>query len=238
MIRIAKKVTILLYTSAAAAFMFPAISASGEHMIKVREIEFRGLKYLAKNEIIRKIDVRADETGITLDNDALIKVLKGTAMIRDFTIARGGDRLLIHIVEKKPYAALAMRRGDRLLPFEVDEKFNVISRDIIYSRENPLIIIGQGDAVDGQLQKHVIRLCSLLKMVEKSDPGLFSQISELSFIDKSSIIVVLSRRKTRFELQPDMTGFNRLKHVTGYFDRISYYPDRLTISGKAAIMKP
>lgn len=216
----------------------PAGSDLSGNVMKVKEIEFRGLVNVTKYEIVRKTDARAGSDGITLNTDTLARVLKEMPIIEQFSISNSGDRMVVRVTEKKPYATLAVKRGNRLIPFEVDDRFRVISRDVIYGTGNPLIIIGPGDMSGGSLKEHVKRLCGLLKEMEKSRGDLISQISEMTLEGPGSLQVALHNRKTRFFITPDRAGFNRLYHMSGYLDWLRYYPGRVYVTGTAAVIKP
>ncbi|MFC1669562.1 hypothetical protein ACFL20_04165 [Spirochaetota bacterium] len=215
--------------SITALVIMSGMAVNADNTIKVRAIEFKGLKYITKYEILKSTRVKADKGGIVIDVESLKKSLKNIALIKKYKVAISNGKMKISIVEKKPHLYLAVRKGKRIIPFEIDGNNKIISMKRIYHPAKPVIVIDDNEIIKGKLSKRARGICRLAEYLSKSEKRLYNEINEIFLTVHGKLKVKLNGRRTIFYLNADRASFIRLKYITGYMDRKRYYSDKLNI---------
>ncbi|PKL37598.1 MAG: hypothetical protein CVV44_14720 [Spirochaetae bacterium HGW-Spirochaetae-1] len=202
-----------------------------------RSIEFQGLVYMSKYDIIKKVRAATTGKGILVDMDSLKSILGGLPMIEDYTISTKGDRLIVRVKEKIPSFPVAVTDGATTLLLEFDENYSLISKGKIYSEDSPLTLIGREDIRSGVLSERVRRLHELCAWTKGAFPSLYRELSELSPGPSDLIRVKLKGRRTEMNMKAGKGNIRRLNYITGYLDRIKYYPEKLDINGNMIVIR-
>jgi hypothetical protein len=196
---------------------------------KVKAIEFRGLKYLSKFEIINGTITRVEDDYFVVDIDSLSSLLKENKMIASYRIAVEGTSIRIAIVENEPVFLLCVRKDKKTMFFEIDRSFKVISHMRVHAYDKPLIILSPEDINGGRLSGRVLDFLKLLQALQADNVRVYDEISEVDLSDFESVRLYLHGRKTTFIVSPSWGSFNRLNYFVAYLDRINYYPDVLKL---------
>ncbi|OHD71013.1 MAG: hypothetical protein A2W19_08335 [Spirochaetes bacterium RBG_16_49_21] len=218
-------------------FLFPASApAWPDRILKVKAVEFRGLKLLSKYDIIRGVRLKSSGNGIIIDADSLNEALAGNYFIETYRIEERGPSLIITIAEKKPHLIVAVEKGGTSLIYELDSGYRILSRNDVHAVKVPILHISERDARDDLQQSAVRRLFAVLDRVKRNNAPIYRELSEI-YLDEEKIRILLRGRKTDFILRPDESDFIKLRCITGYCDRRRQYPDRIIIAGNAAIIR-
>ena len=204
---------------------------------KFKTIEFRGLKYLSKFELIDNVAIRIDSDGIVIDIDSLERVLGKNLMVKTFRLINEGDRLVIVIIENEPVFLLGLKKDKRIILFEIDKSLKVISYNRAHVYDKALIVIPQRDVINGVLSKRIQDLIKLLLQLEESGLKICGEICEIDLSNRKWARLTLRRRRTTFFLTPDRYNFYKLNYFAAYLDSIRYYPDTLQVFDEFVIMR-
>ncbi|MCP4129393.1 MAG: hypothetical protein GY754_00115 [bacterium] len=147
---------------------------------------------------------------------------------------------------------------------ELNSRFEIISENIIRTGTLPLILIEEGDLVTNddsgkssfvgrKVSQRVKDCIGLLRQLKKKDLILYKEIAEVYLQKNRQVKVVLRGRKTEFYLKLNeksrkdiirnslnrqlTTGMVRLKYITGYLDRLKFYPPSVIIYDDMAVIK-
>jgi hypothetical protein len=222
-------------------FVFCAIDSctafAFRNVRRVKAIEFRGLKYLSKYEIIGGTITRVEDDYFVVDIDSLSSLLKKNQMVASHRIAIEGENIKIAIVENEPAFLLCVRKKKRVIFFELDRGFKVISYMRVHAYDKPLIIISEEDIDGGRLSGRVIGFLRLLQDLQADNMRIYDEISEIELGDLDNVRLRLHGRKTECIISPTWKSFNRLNYVVAYLDRIKYYPDVLKLFCRFVIIR-
>jgi hypothetical protein len=207
----------------------PCTAYAFRNVRRVKAIEFRGLKYLSKYEIIGGTITRVEDDYFVVDIDSLSSLLKKNQMVASYRIAIEGENIKIAIVENEPAFLLCVRKKKRVIFFELDRGFKVISYMRVHAYDKPLIIISEEDIEGGRLSGRVIGFLRLLQDLQADNMRIYDEISEIELGDLDNVRLRLHGRKTECIISPTWKSFNRLNYVVAYLDRIKYYPDVLKL---------
>lgn len=203
----------------------------------VKGIEFRGLNFLPKYEIIDEIGARVQGDWIVINIDLLKRALEKISIIKTYRITEEEDRLIITVIERKPNYLLALKKGERLVPFELDSELNIISVNRVYDSSNPLIMISNKEIVNRKLSHRLECFLKLLDEISVNNSLLYRELLEIDLTDFPKAIILLNSRESRFITIPNEKNFYRLHYVVGYLDSIRYYPDTMYIFKNSGLIK-
>ncbi|HQP47964.1 MAG TPA: hypothetical protein PKX12_04480 [Spirochaetota bacterium] len=212
-------------------------SWSFQDVRKVSRIEFRGLKYLSKYEIVSRVEMRVVQGGFIINMGSLNNVLGSMPMVQSFRVAEDNGGVVVAVVEREPAFIFAVQRSKHVLPFEVDEYFRVLSVGRVHDDERPVIIIHDDDLVDGDLSRRVKNFAGYLRHVEDRQPVFFRELSEISIVEPEHVSFMLRNRATRFYVAPGESSMDSVKRLVSYFDAVQYYPKVARIFGDMAVTK-
>jgi len=204
---------------------------------KIKTIEFKGLKYLSKYEIIKMIDIRWKKNNIIIDIESLKKALEKLSLIKRYRIKILKKHLLVIIDERNPKFLLAVRDNIRIIPFELDENLRIISLNRVHAFDKPLIIISDAEIIDGEISPELKKFLHLLLEVKYSNLAIFKEISEIDFSNNKKIKLLLKGRRTCITMRAKLENFFKLNYAIGYFDNSMYYPKTLEISDNSVLFK-
>ncbi len=210
---------------------------AAEDIKKVKELEFRGIEKISKYDLLKKVRLKVEGESIIIDIDSLRKVLEDHSLIDKYKIEIGGRRVVITINEKKIFMTIAVKKGTRIIPFEVDGNFEIIAGGKLYSKARPVIIFSGKFISDSRISAAVKRICRFINSLKFKQKEIYREISEVHIVKSDLIRLFLLGRPTQFELRPDEDSFLKLKNITAYLDKIEFYPDKILIMENVALVR-
>jgi hypothetical protein len=223
---------------ALAVSMFAGTDGSAlRNVKKVTSIEFRGLKYLSRYEIISAVPAKIERDGIVIDVDGLREYLKGSPYVKSFRVKEERGRIAVTVTENEPALVIALKKKGAIISFELDERLRILSSRGVSAFDRPVIIISEDDTPGGELSRRVKGLLSLVLELGRRGLPVFREIDEIDLSAKPNAVVKLRGRKTRFVVEPDREHLSALNYIAGYLDGRGRYPDEVVYCGNSAVMK-
>ncbi len=219
------------------AAVFSVDAAALRTIKKVRSLEFQGLKYLTRYEIIASVEARAENDGIVIDVDGLRDFLRSSAYVKSFTLKEERDRIVITVIENEPAFVLALKKNGTILTVEMDDNLLLIPSKEMHGFDRPVIIVPQEEMGVGGLSRRIKNMLSLLAEAKKSGLPLYREIDEIDMSNGPMASIRLRGRGTRFTVEMDRDHLYALNSIAGYLDAARRYPDQVVYCGKAAVMK-
>ncbi len=240
MMNIAKKIgngLMLLFAITSISFYYNTAMASSD-IRTVKVIEFKNLYYLSKYEIIDKVNVTIKGKDIIIDIDTLEKALQENSLVKSFRISENQGRLTVTVDENEPVFLLALKKGEKLIPFELDGNYRIISLSRVHAFNMPLIVVTEDEMKEEEPSSGLKNLLAMLKGFSDDDLSkLLREISEIDLTDMHKARILLNGRRTAFLMEPTKDNFYKLNYSVGYFDRIRYYPETFVIADGQGIIK-
>ena len=171
-------------------------------LMKVKEVEFKGLRFLSKNELVEKIDIRYDGNLFIIDLKSLERGFKNFPLIKKFSITETGQRLVITIIENDPQFLLAFRDENYFIPFEMDAQFRIISVKRVHLFNKPVIVISKSEIRKGKSSNRLKNFFKLMEELADINLSVYNEIVEIDLTDFHRAVILLKDRKTRFILKP------------------------------------
>jgi hypothetical protein len=223
----------------AVMLIFMAVAAgpsAAEDIRRVKAMEFRGLKYLTKYDIIRGVRLKAVQQGIVVDMDSLKHALANNSFIQGYRMDEREGGLIITVSEKHPAYVVVMSKGEKSVIYELDSSRTIISMNDVHAADLPILYISGRDIGIEALQGGIKRLFTVLDRVRAAHAPVYRELSEVYF-DGARVRILLRGRRTEFLMMPDENDFIKLRYIAGYLDRARHYPDEIVISGTAAVIR-
>ncbi|MBN1534573.1 MAG: hypothetical protein JXA20_18010 [Spirochaetes bacterium] len=213
-----------------------AQGASAVQVMTVENVEIRGLRYQSRSELLRGVKMTAVPGGIAVDLDTLRSALGDSRMLKTSEIRTSGRTLVIEVEEREPARIAALRRGDRLVPLELDADFTIISVNRIHGKLGPAVILEDADMVKGTVSDEIRDIYRLLDRVRSLCPGLYGEISDVRRRGDGNLVVRLNGRRTAFVVAPEAVQFSRLRFIVGYIDARRMRPRRAALADTRALI--
>ncbi len=204
------------------------------NVIRVETIDFRGLNYLSKYEIIRDVPVKLEENAIIIDVDALKKVLDSSRMIKSFKIVQKEGKLVVFVVENKPAFLVALEKDSRLIPFELDDSLNILSASTIHADDIPLVVISEKDIIQNRFSERILRVFQIIRYLRSNEVPLLREITEIDCTHMNFIRVKVNGRRTVFTCNSKTGHFMTINYILGYLDSKGSYPDKILVDDRMA----
>ncbi|GEM_PF-418406 len=204
---------------------------------RVKAIEFRGVQYLSRYEILGDTVARIENDYLVVDIDSLSARLNENPMVASFRIVIDGDRLRIIVVENEPMFIIAVKREKRLHLFELDRELSVISRERVHTHDSPLIILSESDVQRGNISRRIVEFLELLRELESQQLAVYGEIAEIHLYDFEETRLYLRGRRTAFILNPSWESFQRLNDCVAYLDSRGYYPDMVKVYARFVVLQ-
>ncbi|HSV95548.1 MAG TPA: hypothetical protein VLM75_01295 [Spirochaetota bacterium] len=204
---------------------------------KVRGIEFKGLYYLSRYEVLKQVAYRVDGDALVIDLGTLREGLDKMALIKKYSINEEGDRLTVVIEENVPVYVVVLDRDDALVPVELDAGLRVLSTGTIHAAERPIIVASAGELAGGRPSPRLRKTLETLSELEKNGMPVLREIEEIDMIEYPRLRVLLKGRRTVHTLEIDRGSFHTLNALVGYLDATRYYPARSEVRPGAAVLK-
>jgi len=214
---------------------FPLFSS--QDIIKVGSIEFRGLHYLTKKEIVSGSRIKSLNDGILVDLNSVREVLGKSSIVKKYDVFQDRNRLIISVLEKKPLMVIALVDEKRTDVFEIDMQLRVISKKRLFSGKKPVIFFDKKFFPKGNIMTEIKNISYLFNRLKQNNMSIYDEISEIYYKGNEKISLFLSGRKTEFILKSEEKNFFRLQYITGYLDWIRYYPVMLNINENMLLIR-
>ena len=217
--------------------LYNSFAFASRDIRRVKVIEFRDLYYLSKYEIIDKVDVIVKGDEIIIDVDSLTGVLGRHPLVKTFKIIEKENRLIISVLENEPVFLLALRKGNRLILFEFDERFRLLCINKAHALKMPLIIVTEDEINGKRLSSGLKKFLSLLLELSEDKLSVLEEISEIDLTGMPEAKILLNERRTTITFHPTKKNFYKLNYSVAYFDRIRYYPETMEIVNGLGVLK-
>lgn len=216
-------------------FLVMPAMAYADDIKKFKSIEFKGLNYLTKYEIINKINIKTASDGFVLSIKELENYLSSNKLISKFNLITENEKLVIIITENEPAYIFLLKNENGLVPFEIDAHLKLLSLNKIHKVKAP-VIISEKDIKGNTVSTNVNNVIDLLNNVSRIFPGLYNQIREIDMTGEYLNIKIYGRL---FDVivKPTMDNFKKLNYSIGYFDSIGIYPKAIAILDGPAILR-
>jgi len=223
----------ILLCMAISVFDVQSVYAVG-NVVRVKTIDFRGLNYLSKYEIIRDVPVKLEEDSIIVDVDALETVLSTSRMIKSFRVVEKDGKLVVFVVENKPAFLVALKKGSRLVPFELDDALNILSAGTVHADDIPLVVVSEKDIIQSRFSERILRVFQIIRYLRSNEVPLLREITEIDCTHMNFIQVKVNGRRTVFTCHSKTKHFMTINYILGHLDSKGSYPDKILVDDRMA----
>ncbi len=228
------------FAALACAIIFTALpydrAEAARELRRVRGIEFKGLKYLSRYEVLRQVSYRVDGDFLLIDLGTLRDGLDKMSMVKTYAINGDGDRLVVVIEENVPTHVVVLEGDGVLVPVELDAAMRVLSTGTIHAVERPVIVASAGDMEGGGPSPRLLKTLRTLSEIEKSGIPVMRELEEVDIVEYPRSRVLLKGRRTVFTLEIDRGSIQALNALVGYLDAARRYPARSEVRPGAAVL--
>ncbi|HOP29444.1 MAG TPA: hypothetical protein PK293_05540 [Spirochaetota bacterium] len=216
-------------------FLSPALYA--EKIEFFEKIEFRGAKNLDRYDVIRMSRAKADEKGIIIDTDSLKEVLEKNIMVKNSSLSREGNSLVVEIVEKYPLFTALLVDKQQSIPVLLDEKMNIVESGLFFRTDMPIIILSREYADSAEGKNTLLSVFELLMALKNGNGAFADELEEVMIDSPAELKVKLRKRKTLFVIKNELNGFLRLEKTAAYLDASARYPEYLDLRGNMVLVR-
>ena len=203
----------------------------------VKGVEFQGLKYLSRWEILALAAYRIEGDSLVIDLGSLREGLDKMPMVRRYALEEKDGRLSVTVEENVPAYVVLLDGGGPLMPLELDGGMRVLSTGTIHAVGRPLILAGAGDMAGGAPSARLRGIISTLSRLEAEGLPVMREIEEVDMTSHPQIRIRLKGRPTVFTLDIGGASFRTLSVLAGYLDAARYYPAKAKVRPEAAVLK-
>lgn len=204
---------------------------------RVKGIEFNGLKYLSRYEILGHAAYRVDGDSIVIDVASLRYGLDRMPMVRRYALEEKDGRLAVVVEENEPAHLVLFDGNGRLVPVEFDAGMRVLSTGMIHAAERPVVVAASRDLAEGGPSGRLRGALAVLSELEAKGLPVMREIEEVDMTAYPRMRVKLKGRPTVFTLEMDRANFRALNMLVGYLDASARYPARSEVRAQAAVLK-
>jgi len=204
---------------------------------RVRGIEFKGLRYLGRYELLKRVSYRVEGDSLVIDLGTLRDGLDQMPMVKRYTIGDEDGMLAVVIEENVPAHVVVLDTDGTLVPVELDAGMRVLSTGSIHAVERPVIVVPAGDMAGGRPSARLRKTIGTLSEIERHGMPVSREIEEIDIVEYPRARVQLKGRRTVFTLEIDRGSFQALNALVGYLDAARYYPARSEVRPGAAVLK-
>lgn len=203
----------------------------------VGSVEFHGLKSLASREILNGVPHRVQGDGVVLDVDAMRDALRKNPYVRDFTMRKEGNKLVVEVQEREPAFIVAIKKGRAVTAVEVDGSLRVLSVNHARGRDVPVVIVG-GAAMSGKgLSERLEAVLGMLGEINRGRLAVYREIDEIDLTDYPYASILLRGRRTTFKVRVREQDLLRLNYLAGFLDGAGWYPREAFDCGDFVVLK-
>ena len=152
------------------------------------KIQFSGIDTILETDLKKAAGLTGTEKWGKIDKDALLQRITNYPIVAEAHILKKNpDKVLIDIIERKPVGVLLATVGSRTIPMEIDKTGTVFK---VASQKTPQtlpVISGlsfQTIRAGMKVHKQLVPLFKQLDILQKKNPALLSEISEMKIEQK------------------------------------------------------
>jgi hypothetical protein len=231
-----KNATVMVCALLGMSLAGPGGRAAGDVRL-VGSVEFHGLKSLGSREILSGVPHRVRGDGVVLDVDAMKDALGKNPYVRDFTMRKEGNKLVVEVQEREPAFILAIKKGRAVTAVEVDGSLRVLSVNHARGRDVPVVLVNGAGMSDGGLSKRLESVLGMLAEINLGKLAVYREIEEIDLTDYPHASILLRGRRTAFKVRARERDFMRLNYLAGFLDGAGWYPREAFDCGGFVVMK-
>ena len=152
------------------------------------KIQFSGIDTILEADMKKAVGLTGTEKWGKLDKDVLLHRITSYPLVAEARVAKKyPDKVLIEIAERKPVGVLLATVGGRTIPMEIDKTGTVFKVAAKQDRQALPIISGlsfQNIRAGMKVHKQLVPLFKQLELLQKKNPALLSEISEMKIEQK------------------------------------------------------
>ena len=152
------------------------------------KIQFSGIDTILEADMKKAVGLTGTEKWGKLNKDVLLHRITSYPLVAEARVVKKyPDKVLIEIAERKPVGVLLATVGGRTIPMEIDKTGTVFKVAAKQDRQELPIISGlsfQNIRAGMKVHKQLVPLFKQLELLQKKNPALLSEISEMKIEQK------------------------------------------------------
>ena len=152
------------------------------------KIQFSGIDTILEADMKKAVGLTGTEKWGKLNKDVLLHRITSYPLVAEARVVKKyPDKVLIEIAERKPVGVLLAKVGGRTIPMEIDKTGTVFKVAAKQDRQALPIISGlsfQNIRAGMKVHKQLVPLFKQLELLQKKNPALLSEISEMKIEQK------------------------------------------------------
>ena len=152
------------------------------------KIQFSGIDTILEADMKKAVGLTGTEKWGKLNKDVLLHRITSYPLVAEARVVKKyPDKVLIEIAERKPVGVLLATVGGRTIPMEIDKTGTVFKVAAKQDRQALPIINGlsfQNIRAGMKVHKQLVPLFKQLELLQKKNPALLSEISEMKIEQK------------------------------------------------------
>ena len=173
------------------------------------KIQFSGIDTILEADLKKEAGLTGAEKWGRLNKDVLLHRITSYPIVAEARVVKKyPDKVLIDIIERKPVAVLLATVGERTIPMEIDKTgtvFKVASKKD--SQALPVVsgLSFQTIRAGMRVHKQLVPLFMQLDLLQKKNPALLSEISEMKIEQKKygGFDLILYPVRTKIKVHTD-----------------------------------
>ena len=153
------------------------------------KIQFSGIDTILEADMKKAVGLTGTEKWGKLNKDVLLHRITSYPLVAEARVVKKyPDKVLIEIAERKPVGVLLATVGGRTIPMEIDKTGTVFKVAAKQDRQALPIISGlsfQNIRAGMKVHKQLVPLFKQLELLQKKNPALLSEISEMKIEQKN-----------------------------------------------------
>ena len=152
------------------------------------KIQFSGIDTILEADMKKAVGLTGTEKWGKLNKDVLLHRITSYPLVAEARVVKKyPDKVLIELAERKPVGVLLATVGGRTIPMEIDKTGTVFKVAAKQDRQALPIISGlsfQNIRAGMKVHKQLVPLFKQLELLQKKNPALLSEISEMKIEQK------------------------------------------------------
>ena len=184
------------------------------------KIQFSGIDTILEADMKKAAGLTGTEKWGKLNKDVLLHRITSYPLVAEARVVKKyPDKVLIEITERKPVGVLLATVGGRTIPMEIDKTGTVFKIASKKDRQELPIISGlsfQTIRAGMKVHKQLVPLFRQLDLLQKKNPALLSEISEMKIEQKKygGFDLILYPVRTQVKVRADSTlNEDRLQYM-------------------------
>ena len=184
------------------------------------KIQFSGIDTILEEDMKKAVGLTGTEKWGKLNKDVLLHRITSYPLVAEARVVKKyPDKVLIEIAERKPVGVLLATVGGRTIPMEIDKTGTVFKVAAKQDRQALPIISGlsfQNIRAGMKVHKQLVPLFKQLELLQKKNPALLSEISEMKIEQKKygGFDLILYPVRTQVKVRTDGTlNEDRLRYM-------------------------